>query len=143
MFIDQLSVFLENKPGRLAEITGVLKKNSVDIRAVTIADTTQFGILRIIVDQPKKAEAALKEQGFTVSLTKVIAIGIDDTPGGLHSAMLALDEAGVSVDYLYAFISRSEPMASVILRVSNPEKAEEALRKHAVKMNPPEEVYAK
>lgn len=69
----------------------------------------QFGILRIIVDQPKKAEAALKEQGFTVSLTKVIAIGIDDTPGGLHSAMLALDEAGVSVDYLYAFISRSEP----------------------------------
>lgn len=115
----------------------------MDIRAVTIADTTQFGILRIIVDQPKKAEAALKEQGFTVSLTKVIAIGIDDTPGGLHSAMLALDEAGVSVDYLYAFISRSEPMASVILRVSNPEKAEEALRKHAVKMIPPEEVYAK
>lgn len=143
MLIDQLSVFLENKAGRLAEITGVLKEKGVDIRAVTIADTTQFGILRIIVDQPQKAEAALKEHGFTVSITKVIAIGIQDVPGGLHEAMLALDKAGVSVDYLYAFVSRGAPLANVILRVDDPKKAEEVLLENHISILPQEEVYAK
>ena len=83
MVIKQLSVFVENQPGRLAEVTDVLSKNDIDIRALSIADTTNFGILRLIVDHPARAESRLKEQGFTVSQTDVIGVGITDQPGGL------------------------------------------------------------
>lgn len=108
MFIKQLSVFVENKSGRLAEITAVLAGAGIDIRALSIADTTNFGILRIIVDKPFEAETALKEAGLTVSLTSVLAIGIPDEPGGFAAAMKALAAAGVGVEYMYAFISRDE-----------------------------------
>ena len=111
MFIKQLSVFVENKSGRLAEITAVLAGAGIDIRALSIADTTNFGILRIIVDKPFEAEAALKEAGLTVSLTSVLAIGIPDEPGGFAAAMKALAAAGVGVEYMYAFISRDEGRA--------------------------------
>ena len=97
MFIKQLSVFVENKSGRLAEITAVLAGAGIDIRALSIADTTNFGILRIIVDKPFEAETALKEAGLTVSLTSVLAIGIPDEPGGFAAAMKALAAAGVGV----------------------------------------------
>ncbi len=116
MFIQQLSVFVENKSGRLAEITAVLAQAGIDIRALSIADTTNFGILRIIVDNPHKAEKALKEAGLTVSLTSVLAIGIPDVPGGFAAAMKALAQAKVGVEYMYAFISRDEGRACVILR---------------------------
>ena len=106
MFIKQLSVFVENKSGRLAEITAVLAGAGID----------NFGILRIIVDKPFEAEAALKEAGLTVSLTSVLAIGIPDEPGGFAAAMKALAAAGVGVEYMYAFISRDEGRACVILR---------------------------
>lgn len=95
MFIKQLSVFVENKSGRLAEITAVLAGAGIDIRALSIADTTNFGILRIIVDKPFEAETAPKEAGLTVSLTSVLAIGIPDEPGGFAAAMKALAAAGV------------------------------------------------
>ena len=98
MFIKQLSVFVENKSGRLAEITAVLAGAGIDIRALSIADTTNFGILRIIVDKPFEAETALKEAGLTVSLTSVLAIGIPDEPGGFAAAMKALAAAGVGVE---------------------------------------------
>ena len=127
MIINQISIFVENKRGRLAEITKVLQDNSIDIRALCIADTKDFGILRIIVDNPDKAVEVLKEDGFTVSLTKVIGIGIDDTPGGLHAAMAELDKEEISVEYMYAFLSRSEKTAYVILRVEDNEKAIEVL----------------
>ena len=89
MTINQLSVFIENKRGRLAEITKILKENGVDIRALSIADTKEFGILRLIVNDAQKAADVLKADGFTVSLTKVVAIGIDDRPGGLAAALAA------------------------------------------------------
>lgn len=116
MFIKQLSVFVENKSGRLAEITAILAGAGIDIRALSIADTTNFGILRIIVDKPFEAETALKEAGLTVSLTSVLAIGIPDEPGGFAAAMKALAAAEVGVEYMYAFISRDEGRACVILR---------------------------
>lgn len=128
MFINQLSVFVENRQGRLAEITKVLQDNAVDIRALSIADTKEFGILRLIVSDPKKAALVLKEEGFTVSLTKVIGIGIDDEPGGLYGAMKVLCEHKISVEYMYAFISRSVEKAYVILRVTDNEKASEILK---------------
>ena len=118
MTINQLSVFIENKRGRLAEITNVLKQNNVDIRALSIADTKEFGILRLIVSDAGKAAEVLRADGFTVALTQVVAIGIDDRPG-----MEVLRDNAISVEYMYAFISRAEDTAYVILRVADNEAA--------------------
>ena len=127
MVIKQLSVFVENQPGRLAEVTDVLSKNDIDIRALSIADTTNFGILRLIVDHPARAESRLKEQGFTVSQTDVIGVGITDQPGGLVVALRILADEGITVEYMYAFVSKAEKTAFVILRVENNAQAEQVL----------------
>ncbi len=119
MNIKQISVFVENKKGRLAEITEALAKAKVDIRALSIADTTDFGILRLIVDKPDEAAAALKELGVTVSITNVIAIGIEDAPGAFSVPMRLLADAGIDVEYMYAFITRKSERAYVILRVND------------------------
>ena len=107
MQIQQLSVFIENKPGRMAEVTEVLAEANIDIRAISVADTRDFGILRVIVDKPKEAVEALKAHGMTVTLTKVIAVGIDDKPGAFSKAVRLLSNEGFDVEYMYAFISRS------------------------------------
>lgn len=140
MIINQLSIFVENKSGRLAEITKVLSDNDIDIRALSIADTKDFGIMRLIVDAPDKAAAALKADGFTVSLTKVICIGVDDKPGGLAKAMSALLENEISVEYMYAFISRSEKDAYVILRVEDNDRAISVLHERGFKVMSPDEI---
>ena len=127
MLIKQLYVFVENQQGKLREITDILSQAQVDIRALSIADTTNFGILRLIVSDPEQAVAALKKQGFTVSLTEVIGIGVDDKPGGLAHALDVLGEAGLDVEYLYAFVSKSEK-ACVILRLEDNQKALDALK---------------
>ncbi len=141
MFIKQISVFVENKAGRLAEITGLLERNNIDIRALSIADTRDFGILRLIVNDPDTAEKVLKDAGFTVSLTQVIAIGVNDEPGGLASAMKTLYENKISVEYMYAFISRTDKTAFVILRVEDNEKAIEVLKKFHIKVLTSEDLY--
>ena len=123
MTINQLSVFIENRRGRLAEITNILKNNEVDIRALSIADTKEFGILRLIVNYAQKAADVLRAEGFTVALTQVVAIGIDDRPGGLAAAMEVLRDNEIRVEYMYAFISRAEDTAYVILRVADNEAA--------------------
>jgi hypothetical protein len=134
MLIKQLSVFVENQKGKLAEITDVLRKNHLDIRALTIADTTDFGILRLIVSDPAKAETELKEQGFTVTLTDVIAVQVQDQPGALAVALDVLNQADVSVEYMYAFVSKAEDAACVILRVDDNTRALEVLEKNGVKL---------
>ena len=140
MTVKQLSVFVENKQGRLSEITGILQGAGVDIRALSLADTTDFGILRLIVDKEEAAEAALRGAGFTVSLTPVIAAGIADRPGGLAEAMALLRDGGISVEYMYAFISRRKEMAYVILRVDDNGKAAELLQKAAFPLLTEEEI---
>lgn len=142
MFIQQLSVFVENKPGRLAFITNLLRDNGIDIRALSIADTRDFGIMRLIVDNPSKAEPVLKEAGCTVSLTNVIAIAIDDKPGGLAGAMDVLYANNISVEYMYAFISKTDNKANVILRVENNEKAIEALKDSDIAILTPTDIYS-
>ena len=127
MTIYQISVFVENRLGRLSEITGVLAKESIDIRALSIADTSDFGILRLIVDKPDRAVQALREAGITVSKTEVVAVRLNDRPGGLHEALVKLGENGITVEYVYAFITKSED-AYVILRVEDNQKAAEVLR---------------
>ncbi|MEG1686396.1 MAG: ACT domain-containing protein [Angelakisella sp.] len=123
MTVKQLSVFVENQPGRLAEITAVLQRSNVDIRALSIADTTNFGVMRLIVDHPSVAAEQLRLAGFTVSLTKVIAVGVSDKPGGLARALTLLSDGGVVVEYMYAFISREQGTAYVILRPDDTERA--------------------
>lgn len=127
MIIKQISVFVENKAGRLAEITETIGNAGIDIRALSIADTTDFGILRLIVDKPEEAALTLKEAGLTVSITNVIAVGIDDTPGAFSVPMRILADAGIGVEYMYAFISRDTRKAYVILRVADNDAAAKVL----------------
>ncbi len=141
MFIQQLSIFVENKPGRLSEVTKLLTENNIDIRALSIADTRDFGIMRLIVNNPPKAEKALKDAGCTVSLTNVIAIGIEDKPGGLSQAMEILYANNISVEYMYAFVSRTDSTAYVILRVENNERAVTALKENNIKILESSEIY--
>lgn len=119
MLLQQLSLFVENKAGRFAEITQALYEANVDIRALSVADTTDFGVLRLIVNDPLRAVEALRAHGMTASLTEVIALGMDDRPGGLNAALKVLADAGIDVEYMYAFISREENRAYVILRVED------------------------
>ena len=132
MVIKQLSVFVENQPGKLAEITGILKKNAIDIRALCIADTTDFGILRLIVSDPDRAEQLLRQQGFTVSITGVIGVGVLDRPGGLADVLQPLSDAGIAIEYMYAYVSKSERTAFVVLRVVDTQRALETLQKNGV-----------
>ena len=141
MQIQQLSVFIENKPGRLAEITEVLAEAGVDIRAISVADTSDFGILRLIVDKPKEAVEALRAANLTVSLTSVIAVGIDDKPGEFAKAMRVLADGEIGVEYMYAFISRDKGKAYVILRVLESDKAVECLKASGISLLNAEEIY--
>ena len=124
--VRQISVFVENKPGRLSAITQVLKDNDINIRALSIADTRDFGILRIIVNDPDKAFAKLRGEDCTVTITEVVAISIDDETGRLSEVMNVLSEAEVNIEYMYAFLSKSDNKASIILRVDHNEKAHQA-----------------
>ncbi|MDR1003176.1 MAG: ACT domain-containing protein [Oscillospiraceae bacterium] len=141
MFIKQLSIFVENKPGRLAEITETLAAAQIDIRAISVADTTDFGILRLIVNKPDAACEALKAAGLTVTLTSVIAVGIDDVPGAFSVALRLLADADIGVEYMYAFISRDEGKAFVILRVDDEKSAVEVLEKGGIVSIPSEKIY--
>ncbi len=134
MIIKQISIFVENKKGRLAEITETIAKSGANIRALSIADTTDFGILRLIVDKADEAAAALKEGGITVSVTNVIAIGIDDTPGSFSVPMRILSDAGIDVEYMYAFITRKSEKAYVILRVADNDAAAKVLMEKGVEL---------
>lgn len=141
MFVKQISIFLENKSGRLAEVTTILGDNGIDISALSIADTTNFGILRLIVNNPDKAEEVLQSNGFTTSVTSVIAIGVRDEPGGLAAALKILNSAGIEIEYMYAFVSKREDEALVILKTGEPGKTVEALKSSGISVLSSEEVY--
>lgn len=141
MIIQQLSVFVENRLGRMAEITDVLASANIDIRALSIADTSDFGILRLIVDRPDDAVKALRDAEITVSLTDVIAVGIPDTPGSFAKVVRMMSEAGISIEYMYAFISRTNNKAYVIMRLENPEKGVAVMKENNVQILSGDEVY--
>jgi hypothetical protein len=130
--IEQLSVFLENETGGLADVVDVLAKSAVDIRALSLADETDFGILRLIVNETDRATAALKDAGFTVRKTPVVAVQIPDRPGGLATMLNAL--RGVSVEYMYAFVRKSGEQALVVFRFEDPETAVATLRKAGARL---------
>lgn len=119
MQIKQISIFLENNAGRLAEVTGVIAKAGINIRAISIADTADFGILRVIVDKPEAATDALIKAGFTTRVTDVLAVEIDDAPGSLAKVMALFKDTGVNIEYLYASLEGAERKAIVIFKVED------------------------
>ncbi len=119
MQIKQISIFLENNAGRLAEVTGVMAEAGVDIRAISIADTADFGILRVIVNKPDIAADALIKAGFTTRMTDVLAVEIDDVPGSLAKVMKLFKDTGVNIEYLYASLESGEGKAIVIFKVED------------------------
>ena len=123
MKVEQISIFIENKSGRLAEIARILGDSGINIRALSLADTTDFGILRLIVNDREKAKQVLKEKGFTVSKTEVVAVEVPDRPGGLSEILQTLDRETINVEYMYAFVERCGENAVIIFRFDETEKA--------------------
>jgi hypothetical protein len=141
MQAEQISVFLENKAGRLAEVTGILSEANVNIRALALADTSDFGVLRLIVDDNIKAVEALKNRGFTVGRTDVVAVEVEDRPGGLHRLLDMLNKAGINVEYMYAFVQHTGKNAVMIFRFDNIDEAIKVLEEQNVKVINGKEVY--
>ena len=134
MAIKQLTVFVQNRKGSIVSVTEILAKNTVNIRALSIAETNDFGILRLIVNDETAAERVLKEQGYLIKVVDVVGVKIGDEPGRLTAALDVLDKADINVEYLYAFMARTEKHAYVVLRVENNEAAEITLTNAGFKL---------
>ena len=141
MKVRQISIFLENRSGRLASVLKDVGRAGVNIRALSLADTSDFGILRLIVDNVDKGVQALRESGHTVSLTEVLALEVPDHPGGLAGILDAISAANLNVEYMYAFVSRATEKAVVIFRFENVDAAITALKKARVSVLEAETVY--
>lgn len=140
--VKQISLFLENKEGRLARVCRILGDAGINIRALSIADTSNFGVLRLIVNQPDTAYNILKQNGFVVDITEVIAVEVPDQPGGLAGTLEILEKKNINVEYMYAFLGTTSQDALVILRVENIAGAVETLEAANVKVLEGEEVYS-
>lgn len=132
MTVKQLSVFVENKPGKLAEFTDVLSNNNIDMRALSIAETPDFGILRVIVDDAYRASTVLRDAGYILSITKVLAVAIPDEPGSFYKIIKLMGDNGINIEYTYAFTTSKKNLAMMVFRVQDNEKAIEALTKNGV-----------
>jgi hypothetical protein len=141
MTIDQISVFVENKPGKLVEVIEALGANGIDMRAMSIADTADFGILRLIVDEPSKALDILRDSDCVTSVNQVIAVSIADTPGSLAKVLRLLSDAGISIEYVYAFITHVAGRAYVIIRVEDNDKAIGVLETNGIKLASSKDLY--
>lgn len=141
MTIKQISVFLENKKGRLAQVTSILKDNNIDISAISIADTTNFGIIRMIVNKPEQAIQVIKEADFTVNTTDVLAVEVPDSPGGLHQVLEILNQNHVSIEYLYSFVRKPSQSALILFRVEQLENTIKILKSKGINILTPQEVY--
>lgn len=142
MPVKQISVFLENKSGRLLDVTRSLGESGVNIRAMCVADTSDFGVVRLIVDDPAKAHDSLRDHGFTVKETTVIAVEVEDVPGGLGGVMKPLVEQEMNIEYLYCFLEKAADKAIVILRVEEAEQAVGALKVAGFRVIPADELYS-
>lgn len=147
MFVKQISVFMENRPGRLAEITKVLSDNDIDIRAINIADTTDFGILRMIVNDEVKAEQVLRDNQMTANTSEVIAISISDSVGAFSNVIQLLKDKDISIEYIYSFIGEKSSKAVIVLKTSDIGVSANILKENGVTVLSKEDVnnldYAK
>jgi len=142
MQVEQIAVFLENKSGRLAEVTSVLADANVNIRALAVADASDFGVLRLIVSDTEKAEGALRERGFAIRKTDVVAIEVADRPGGLNRILDLLSKAGINVEYMYALARQVEGNAITIFRFDNMDDAVELLTANGISILDGSDVYS-
>ena len=133
MTVKQISVFLENRPGALAEFTKILEMSSIDLRALSLAESEDFGIVRVIVDDPYKTIRILKEEGYICSVTKVIAVEIADKPGSLVKMLNVLGDNNVNLEYSYAFLATKANSAFMILRVADNDKAIKVLTQNGIR----------
>ncbi len=140
--VEQISVFLENKAGRLAEVTRILTGANIDIRALSLADTSDFGILRLIVNDCNKAKEELKKAGFTVAATDVVAVEVSDQPGGLHHILRILQKANLNVEYMYAFGRQSNANAVIIFRLDNLDEALKIFKDNNLRIIEAEKLFA-
>ena len=134
MIVKQVSVFVENTVGRLAGLTKILAENDIDLKASTIAETVDFGILRCIVEDPEKTVKILIENGFTASLSEVIGVSLEDKAGGLHHVLALLADAGIAVNYIYSTIKSAEGKAIIMMKVADSDKAVEVLKSSGVEL---------
>lgn len=139
MIIKQLSVFLENKLGRLTEVTGTLALANINIIAFSIADTAEYGILRLVVNKPEEAEKVLKEKEFSVNITEVLGLVVPHEPGGLHRALKILSSGGISIEYMYAFAFSNR--ATVIIRTDAIQQAISVLESHKMELIKASDIY--
>lgn len=141
MKVTQISIFLENTGGRIAEATSILARAGINIRAMSLADTTDFGVLRLIVSDVDKAEKALKDHGFTVGKTNVVAVQVEDKPGGLNNILQILAKAEINVEYIYALLKEGKN-AVMIFRFDNTDNALRVLSENNINVFTGEEVYS-
>ena len=142
MKVEQISIFLENRPGALEGVTKVISDANINIRALSLADTSDFGILRLIVNDVEKARTILKEKGYTVKRTEVVAVEVPDRPGGLNSIMKALSNKGINVEYMYAYVERSGQNAIIIFRFNPIDAAISVLQESGFTVLPGDKVYS-
>ncbi|MBO4926795.1 MAG: hypothetical protein J5379_00895 [Clostridiales bacterium] len=141
MLVKQINVFLENSFGRLAEVTKTLGKANIDIRALYVADSSDYGVLRMILDKPEEAVQVLTDAGFTVSMSPVLAIAIPDQPGTLDQALTKFSETGESMEYIYGFVGRKSSEAVMVIRVQNFDPVVKKFEEAGIRILKPEEVY--
>ncbi len=141
MIIKQVSAFIENKKGRLCEATHVLAKNGIDISALSLADTAEFGVLRLIVNDPEKAKTLLKESGMVVRVSRVIAVAMDDVPGGAVAILDILSERNINIEYMYACVGKETGKALMVLRTDDIDGTEDILHKNGCSEISPADIY--
>ena len=132
MTVHQISVFLENRAGQLSEITQVLAQNGIDMRAISIAETADYGVLRLIVDRPQQATTLLLEHGYSLSMTPVTVVAVPDHPGGLAPVLQLLAEANIDIEYMYSLFTHTDGQAYMVFRVSDDESFTATLKSHGI-----------
>lgn len=143
MSVHQISVFLENRAGQLAEITGVIAENGIDLRAISIAETADYGVLRMIVDDAEKATSVLLTHGYILSMTPVVVVAVPDAPGGLAPVLAILAEGKIDIEYMYSLFTHKEGKAYMVFRISDEEKFVDLLSKHGMQPAPKDELDLK
>lgn len=143
MLIKQISIFIPNKKGSLAQLTDILIAHNIDIRAIAVFDTAEFGILRVVVDDPDRAVEILNQEGVVAKVSKVIAVEPEDKPGSLNQIFSILRDEDINVDYIYSFIMRKKEMPYIVMKVDQQEKAVDVLTGHGINVINKEEIYSK
>ena len=140
MSVHQISVFLENRAGQLAEITAILAKNNIDLRAISIAETADYGVLRLIVGDAEKATSILMQHGYLMSMTPVLVVAVSDEPGGIAPVLANMAESNIDIEYMYSLFTHKEGKAYIVFRVAEAEKFTELLADHGLRLATNEEL---